>query len=182
MKKAFFVVAALIFLSAPAFAPTAFARDGYDRGPHHRDRMGHRGPGQRDHMSAMVGQLIKSAESLELTSSQMNRLEDIKQKHLFALIRENAELEIAKIKVKDTVRKPDFNPKGLKERIRAMAEIKLRIAELSVDAMAAVRSTIGMDNYELLVENMPGPRGPMDGQGSHTPEGKPMERSKSLYK
>jgi len=177
MKKAFFVVAALIFLSAPAFA-----RDGYDRGSHHRDGMGRRGPGHIDHMSAMVGRLIKGAESLELTDGQMNRLEDIQQKHLFAIIRENAELYIAKIKVKDTVHKPAFNPKALKERIRAMAEIKQRIAELSVDAMAAVRSTIGMDNYELLVENMPGLRGPMDGRGPHTPEGKPMEKPKSLYR
>lgn len=184
MKKVFLVVAALIFLSAPAFTATAFARDGHDRDYHHRDKMGHRGPGGRGHMSAMVKRLIKGAESLELTASQMNSLEDIKQKHLFAIIREKAELDIAKIKVKDTAHKPDFNPKVLKEQIRAKGEIKQRIANLSVDAMAAVRATVGVENYQQLIENMPAMRRPPSGstrgpRGERTPpnpEDRPQDR------
>lgn len=102
----------------------------------------------------MVQHFIMNAEKMDLTYSQRQKLDNIKQEYLYPMIQNEAEFQISEMNVMDLLRQQDFEPEKIKSAIQKSINITLQNALMSIDALAAIREAVGIDNFNILREMM----------------------------
>lgn len=178
-------ITAVILFMVLLTTGAALAERGHRTGPSHMsDGPGrfHRDKGYDGHGGIMhtkiVQKLIRRAEMLPLDAGQKAELAMINEEHLFSTIRMQAELKIAKIKLKGMLHDPAFAKAEAMKLLRETYMMKLDIAERSIEAVDALRSVIGSENYEQLIAEFgkKGMRGTRDRPGGPGRDGRPEGR------
>lgn len=98
----------------------------------------------------MVQHFIINAEKLDLTYYQRQQIENIKQDYLYPMIQKEADFQISNMKVMDLLKEADFEPKKIKVAIEKSINLSLENALMSIDALAAIRKAVGVDNFNKL--------------------------------
>ncbi len=123
-----------------------------------RGMMGTQGDMMRGmpHMySMMVQHVIMKANTLDLTDAQEKELANIEEKYLYPLVQKEADFKISHMKIMSMLRDPNFDPSKVKAEVKASNDINLEMANMSVDALAAVRNAIGLENFKKARLMMP---------------------------
>lgn len=102
----------------------------------------------------LVQYFLMNSENLDLTSSQRQEIENIKRDYLYPMIQKEKDFKISNVKVMDLLKEPDFEPQEVKSAIETSIKLSMENALMSVDAIAAIRKAVGMDNFNKLREMM----------------------------
>ena len=100
--------------------------------------------------SSMVRRTLMKAEGLNLTEEQKKELSNIKEQYLYPMVRKEADFRVSHMKIMDMLRDPDFDPLKVKSEIKRANDINLEIANMSIDALAAIRKAIGPENFKKI--------------------------------
>jgi Spy/CpxP family protein refolding chaperone len=112
--------------------------------------------GEMPHMySMMVQHVIMKANTLDLTDAQKKELVNIEEKYLYPLVQKEADFKISHMKIMSMLRDPNFDPSKVKAEIKASNDINLEMANMSIDALAAIRNAIGLENFKKARLMMP---------------------------
>ncbi len=103
----------------------------------------------------MLNHLITRAQSLDLSEEQENNLDEIREKYLYPAVEKEADFKIAHMKVMSKLHDPEFDRKDIKKQIRTTNDISVELANMYIDGLAEVRSTIGIENFKKLVKPVP---------------------------
>jgi hypothetical protein len=90
--------------------------------------------------SMIVNHVLMNANTLKLT--------DIQDKYIYPMIRKEADFKISHMKIMNMLQDPNFDPANVKAEVKASNDINLDMANMSVDALAAVRKAIGVENFK----------------------------------
>ncbi len=105
--------------------------------------------------SMMVHHVLMKANILDLTDTQKKELVNIREKYVYPLVRKEADFKISHMKIMDMLQDPNFDPANVKAEIKASNETNLEMANMSIDALAAIRKAIGVENFKKASEMMP---------------------------
>jgi hypothetical protein len=105
--------------------------------------------------SMMVQHVIMKANTLDLTDAQKKELANIEEKSLYPLVQKEADFKVSHMKIMSMLRDPNFDPSKVKAEIKASNDINLEMANMSVDALVAVRNAIGLENFKKARLMMP---------------------------
>lgn len=103
----------------------------------------------------MVHHILMKASTLDLTDAQKKELAGIKEKYLYPIVQKGADFKISHMKTMDTLHDPDFDPAKLKSEIKTSNQLSLEIADMTVDALTAIRKTVGPENFKQVMKMMP---------------------------
>jgi hypothetical protein len=158
MKRLATSLIVLLFIAGPSFAQGAMQQRGQG------GMMGWQGQGgMMGHMmgemhpmfySMMVNHVIMSANTLNLTDTQKKELTDVQEKYVFPMVHKEADFKISHMKIMNMLQDPNFDPAKVKAEIKASNDINLDMANMSVDALAAIRKAVGVENFKKI-EAMP---------------------------
>lgn len=104
--------------------------------------------------SMMVHHVLMKAGTLDLTDAQKKELAEINEKYLYPIVRKEADFKISHMKMMDMMHDPNFDPASLKAEIKTSNQLSLEQADMMVDALAAVRKTIGPENFTKMMKTM----------------------------
>lgn len=110
--------------------------------------------------SMMVHHVLMRANTLNLTDTQKKELADIQEKYIYPMVRKEADFRISHMKIMNMLQDPNFDPAKVKAEVKASNDINLDMANMSVDALAAIRKAIGVENFKKA-ETMPTTGGKM---------------------
>lgn len=113
--------------------------------------------------SMMVHHVLMKAGTLDLTDAQKKELAEINEKYLYPIVRKEADFKISHMKMMDMMHDPNFDPASLKAEIKTSNQLRLEQADMMVDALAAVRKTIGPENFTKMMKTMHADCGMMEG-------------------
>lgn len=113
--------------------------------------------------SMMVHHVLMKAGALDLTDAQKKELAEINEKYLYPIVRKEADFKISHMKMMDMMHDPSFDPASLKAEIKTSNQLSLEMADAMVDAVAAVRKTIGPENFIKMMKSMHADCGMMEG-------------------
>lgn len=113
--------------------------------------------------SMMVHHILMKANALDLTDTQKKELAGIKEKYLYPIVRKGADFKISHMKIMDMLHDPDFDTAKLKSEIKTSNQIDLEMADMTVDALAAIRKAAGPENFKQVMKMMPMDCGMMKG-------------------
>mgnify|MGYP001451911722 FL=1 len=65
----------------------------------------------------LVQEFLLNASTLDLSESQRQQLDDIKEEYLYPMIQKEADFLISEMRVSDMLKEPDFNPEKIKRAI-----------------------------------------------------------------
>ncbi len=116
----------------------------------------------------MVHHILMKAGALDLTDAQKKELAEIKEKYLYPIVRKGADFKISHMKTMDTLHDPDFDPAKLKSEIKTSNQLSLEMADMAVDALTAIRKTVGPENFKQVMKMMPMDCGMMMEKGETT--------------
>jgi hypothetical protein len=105
--------------------------------------------------SMMVQHVLMKASTLELTDAQKRELAGIPEKYLYPMVRKEADFRISHMKIMNMLQDPNFDPDKVKAEVKASNDINLEMANMSVDALAAIRKAIGVENFKKAKGMMP---------------------------
>jgi len=105
--------------------------------------------------SMMVQHVLMKANALQLTDTQRKELANIPEKYLYPIVRKEADFRISHMKIMDMLQDPNFDTVKVKAEIKASNDINLEMANMSVDALAAIRKAIGVENFKKAKGMMP---------------------------
>jgi len=105
-------------------------------------------------MSKIVQDFLNKASSLDLTETQKKELSKIREKYVYALVRNEGDYKVAHMKVNDMLMNPEFVPKNVKAEIKALLEFSLEEVNTAIDAIAALRDVIGVENLKVVMREM----------------------------
>lgn len=111
----------------------------------------------------MVHHILMKAGALDLTDAQKKELAGIKEKYLYPIVRKGADFKISHMKTMDMLHDPDFDTAKLKSEIKTSNQINLEMADMTVDALAAIRKTVGPENFTQVMKMKPMDCGMMKG-------------------
>jgi Spy/CpxP family protein refolding chaperone len=136
------------------FASFSFAQQVIQQNGDHKDGGKTMKKNKRVESYMLVQQFLMNAENLDLTYSQRQELDNIKKDYLYPMIQKEADFQISETKVTDMLKEPDFDPEKVKSAIETSIKLTLENAIMSIDALAAIRNAVGMDNFNKLREMM----------------------------
>ena len=113
--------------------------------------------------SMMVHHVLMKAGALDLTDAQKKELAEVNEKYLYPIVRKEADFKISHMKIMDMMHDPNFDPTSLKAEIKTSNQLSLETADAMVDALAAVRKTIGPENFTKMMKSMHADCGMMEG-------------------
>lgn len=113
--------------------------------------------------SMMVHHILMKASALDLNDAQEKELGEIKEKYLYPIVQKGADFKISHMKIMDMLHNPDFDPAKLKSGIKTSNQINLEMADMMVDAIAAIRKAVGPENFKQVMKMMPMDCGMMKG-------------------
>ncbi len=102
----------------------------------------------------LVQYFLINASALDLTDSQRQDLDNVKKDYLDPMIQKEADFRISEVKVMDMLKETDFDPGKVKLAIEISINLTLENALMSIDALAAIRNAVGLDNFNKLIEMM----------------------------
>ena len=111
--------------------------------------------------SMMVHHIMMKATTLDLTDAQKKEFAGINEKYLYPIVQKEADFKISQMKIMDMIHDPDFDPAKLKSEIKTSNQLNLETADMMVDALAAVRKTLGPENFKQCMQMMPMNQGMM---------------------
>lgn len=104
--------------------------------------------------SMMVHHVLMKAGALDLTDAQKKELAEVNEKYLYPIVRKEADFKISHMKIMDMIHDPNFDPASLKSEIKTSNQLSLETADAMVDALAAVRKTVGPENFTKMMKSM----------------------------
>ena len=107
--------------------------------------------GMAPKMSKVVDKLLTNADTLQLTEKQRESLSMIPDKYIYPLRRKEADYDIARMKVNNLMQDPNFDPAQAKKETKILEETALDMANISIDALAGIRSAIGVENFKTIL-------------------------------
>lgn len=176
MRKLVASVVILLFSVSLSFAQGTMQQKG-QTGMMGSGMMGTQG-GMMEHMmggmhpmiySMMVEHVLMGANTLGLTDTQRKELADVKERYVYPMAHKEADFKISHMKIMDMLQDPNFDPAKVKAEVKASNDINLDMANMSVDALAAIRKAIGVENFKKA-ERMPMISGGMMKSGTPAPK------------
>lgn len=107
--------------------------------------------GMAPKMSKIVDKLLINANTLQLTEKQKELLSMIPDKYIYPLRRKEADYDIARMKVNNLMQDPTFDTAQAKKETKILEETALDMANISIDALAEIRSAIGVENFKTIL-------------------------------
>jgi len=107
--------------------------------------------GMAPKMSKIVDKLLINANTLQLTEKQKESLSMIPDKYIYPLRKKEADYDIARMKVNNLMQDPEFDPAQAKKETKILEETALDMANISIDALAGIRSAIGVENFKTTL-------------------------------
>ncbi len=107
--------------------------------------------GMAPRMSSVVDKLLINANSLQLTEKQKKSLSMIPDKYVYPLRRIEADYDIARMKINNLMQDPNFDITQVKEETKLLQETALKMAYMSIDAIAEIRSIVGLENFKKIL-------------------------------
>ena len=153
MKRLIASVLILLFAASPSFSQGMMQQKKGQTGMMGKGMMSMHGGMMRGmpHMYSMrVHHAIMKANTLDLTDAQKKELADIQEKYLFPMVRREADFKISHMKIMDMLQDPNFDPAKVKAEIKVSNDINLEMANMSVDALTAIRKSIGIDKFKKI--------------------------------
>lgn len=147
MKQLFKMLLILLCLTSFSFAQQVIQENDY-----HKDEP--ETMKKKVESYVLVQYFLMNANTLDLTDSQREKLNNIKKDYLYPMIQKEANFRISEMKVMDLLKKPDFNTEELKSAIQMSINHTLENALLSIDALDAIRNAVGIDNFNKLIKLM----------------------------
>ena len=98
--------------------------------------------------SMIVNHVLMNANTLKLTDVQKKELANVQEKYIYPMIRKEADFKISHMKIMNMLQDPNFDPAKVKAEVKASNDINLDMANMSVDALAAIRKAIGVENFK----------------------------------
>jgi Spy/CpxP family protein refolding chaperone len=146
MKRLATSLIVLLFIAGSSFAQGTMQQRGQG------GMMGWQGQGGMHPMfySMMVNHVIMSANTLNLTDAQKKELTDVQEKYVYPMVHKEADFKISHMKIMNMLQDPNFDPAKVKAEIKASNDINLDIANMLVDALAAVRKAVGVENFKKI--------------------------------
>jgi Spy/CpxP family protein refolding chaperone len=96
----------------------------------------------------IVHHVFIKANTLNLTNAQRKELANIRDKYFYPMVHKEADFKISHMKIMDMLQDPNFDPAKVKAEIKALNDIDVEIENMSVDALAAMRKAIGIENFK----------------------------------
>ena len=107
--------------------------------------------GMAPRMSSVVDKLLINANSLQLPEKQKKSLSMIPDKYVYPLRRIEADYDIARMKINNLMQDPNFDITQVKEETKLLQETALKMAYMSIDAIAEIRSIVGLENFKIIL-------------------------------
>ena len=150
-RKIYFLAVLLIFLSMQSSSAISQQDrlDYINSQPHNKTSILKSKTAPR--MSAVVDKLLITASQLQLTEKQKTSLSSIPEKYLYPLRRMEAEYDIARMKINNLMKDPDFDLSVVRRETKLLQNVALEMSYLSLDAIAEIRNIIGLENFKTIM-------------------------------
>jgi uncharacterized protein YfkK (UPF0435 family) len=149
MKRLSILVFILLCITSVSFAQQVIQQNGDHKGEVETMKMK-----KRVKSYVLVQYFLINASALDLTDSQRQDLDNVKKDYLYPMIQKEADFQISEMKVMDMLKETDFDPEKVKSAIKISINLTLENALMSIDALAAIRNAVGLDNFNKLIEMM----------------------------
>jgi hypothetical protein len=154
MRRLIASVVILLFVSSLSFAQGMMQRKQGQMRMMSKGMMEHMMVGMQHMYSMMVHHVLIQANKLDLTDTQRKDLASIREKYVYPMVRKEADFKISHMKIMDMLQDPNFDPAKVKAEVKLSNDINLEMANMSVDALAAIRKAIGVDKFKKISEMM----------------------------
>lgn len=145
----------LVFVTNLSFAHGMMQQSGGQMGMMGEGITAHTMGGMHPMMySMMVRHVLVKANNLDLTDTQKKEVANIQEQYVYPMVRKEADFKISHMKIINMLQNPNFDPTKVKKEIKVSNEINLEMANMSIDALAAIRKTIGVENFKKATEMM----------------------------
>lgn len=158
MKKLVASFIILMFVVSPTFGQGTMQERGKHRGAmdmHCRGTNAHMMGRMHPMYSIMVHHIFIKANALNLTDTQRKELASVPERYIYPMIRKEADLKISRTRIMGMLHDPNFDPAKVKSETRTSNEIKLEMANITIDALADIRNAIGVENFKKVAEMKP---------------------------
>jgi|GEM_PF-1809829 len=102
----------------------------------------------------LVQEFLLYANTLDLTDSQRQELDSVKEDYLYPMIQNEVDFQISEMRVSDMLKAPNFDPEKIKKAIEISIKLTRENAIMTVDALDAIRKAVGIDNFNKVREMM----------------------------
>lgn len=102
-------------------------------------------------ISKVIDQLLIYANTLQLTEQQKESLSAIREKYVYPIAKKETDHYIAIMKIRSLMQDPNFDVDQVKKETKILEEIAIEMAYMSIDAMAAIRSIVGIENFKTIL-------------------------------
>ncbi len=143
------VVSLISYLYAYPARPQQYEAFQNSTGP--KDKQSELAGGMAPKMSKIVDALLINANTLQLTEEQKKSLSMIPDKYVYPLRRKEADYDIARMKVNNLMQDPNFDPAQAKKETKILEETALEMANISIDALAEIRTIVGIENFKTIL-------------------------------
>jgi len=116
-------------------------------------------------MGGMMGMCLKNADKLGLTDDQVNKITPIHREMQKKMIRAKADLEIARIELKEIMAVKDFDLEKAGAQVRKIEDIRTNKHLEMLKSMKEVRSILTDEQFKKMKKMMPMMMEPKRGQG-----------------
>ena len=157
MKRLIASVVILLFAASLSFSQGMMQQKKGQMGMMSKGMMEMQG-GMKEHMmggmqhtySMMVHHVLMKVNTLGLTHAQKQDLVNIREKYLYPIVRKETDFKISHMKIMDMLHDPDFDPAKVKTEVKLSNDINLEMANMSIDALTAIRKSIGIDKFKEI--------------------------------
>lgn len=122
-------------------------------------------------MSDIVPDILTNSSSLDLSNSQKKGLSVIREKYVFPMTCNEGDFKINHIKVNDILLDPSFDPNKAKAEMKVLQEFPRKEINMAIDAIAAIRDVIGVDNFKVIMDVRAIKRSELDKAGTIDEQG-----------
>jgi hypothetical protein len=154
MKRLIASVVILLFAASLSFSQGMMQQKKGQMGMMGKGMMGMRGGmmgGMHPMMySMMVHHVLMKANTLDLTDAQKKELANIQDKYLYPLVQKEADFKISHMKIMSMLQDPNFDPAKVKAEVKLSNDINVEMANMSIDALTAIRKSIGIDKFKKI--------------------------------
>jgi Spy/CpxP family protein refolding chaperone len=149
MKRALILVLILLTLTNFSFAQKATQENGDFK---YQDTKLKKKKKVESYM--LIQEFLQYASTLDLTDSQRQELDNVKENYLYPMMQREADFQISEMRVSDMLKAPNFDPEKIKKAIEISITLTHDNAIMSIDALDAIRKAVGIDNFNKVREMM----------------------------
>lgn len=149
MKRSLILVLILFTLTSISFAQKAMQEN-----DDFKDQDTKLKKKQRVESYILVQEFLLYASTLDLTDSQRQELDSVKEDYLYPMIQNEMDFQISEMRVSDMLKGPNFDPEKIKKAIDISIKLSRDNAIMAIDALDAIRKAVGIDNFNKVREMM----------------------------